>query len=129
MSRRPAVLLLHRQTHGEHYDWMLEDPLSPPTRGQLVTFRLAMPADQWHAAKHFDLQRLTDHRREYLQYEGPLSGDRGHVQRTDSGWYRVRLWSPMRMVIDVRMHTFAGAIELAQVRDDQWRAVVIATAS
>jgi hypothetical protein len=30
-------------------------------------------------------RRLGDHRKAYLTYEGPLSGNRGHVRRIDEG--------------------------------------------
>lgn len=33
--------------------------------------------DRWEEA--------ADHRREYLTYEGPISGDRGHVRRVAAG--------------------------------------------
>jgi hypothetical protein len=33
--------------------------------------------------------RLADHRMAYLDYEGPLSGDRGTVSRADRGDYDV----------------------------------------
>lgn len=33
--------------------------------------------------------RLADHRTRYLDYEGPVSGNRGAVQRRDAGWCRV----------------------------------------
>jgi len=33
--------------------------------------------------------RLADHRRRYLDYEGPISGDCGHVARHDEGACRV----------------------------------------
>lgn len=35
------------------------------------------------------LQPLPDHRLFYLDYEGPVSGDRGTVQRFDAGEYEV----------------------------------------
>ncbi len=34
-----------------------------------------------------DAQQLGHHRKSYLEYEGPLSGDRGQVHRIDSGNY------------------------------------------
>lgn len=33
-------------------------------------------------------ERLADHRREYLTYEGPISGGRGTVSRWDEGTFR-----------------------------------------
>jgi hypothetical protein len=35
-------------------------------------------------------QQLPDHRAAYLDYEGPISGDRGVVQRWDVGTYEVQ---------------------------------------
>jgi hypothetical protein len=32
-----------------------------------------------------EAEALGDHRREYLEYEGPVSGERGQVTRIDSG--------------------------------------------
>lgn len=33
-------------------------------------------------------EQLADHRREYLDYEGPVSGNRGTVRRWDTGTFR-----------------------------------------
>jgi hypothetical protein len=39
-------------------------------------------------------EALTDHRLEYLTYEGPISGDRGRVTRWDAGTYQRSAESP-----------------------------------
>ncbi len=126
MSLRRTVLLLHRQTRGDHHDWMLEDPQAAPTRGRLITFRASVPSQRWRRARVFDLHRLGDHRRDYLRYEGPLARDRGLVRRIDEGVYLQRLWLAVRFVVEVRMADFAGVVEAAQVKDDRWQARVIA---
>jgi hypothetical protein len=35
------------------------------------------------------IERIADHRRLYLDYEGPVSGNRGHVARVDWGEYSI----------------------------------------
>ena len=45
-------------------------------------------------------ERLADHRREYLTYEGPISGGRGSVSRWDEGTFR-----------EVSTETNAGTID------------------
>lgn len=39
----------------------------------------------WPITQATTLQRLADHRREYLDYEGPISGNRGEVRRVAGG--------------------------------------------
>jgi hypothetical protein len=62
-----------------HWDLMLEDELD------LITWALeALPGS---SAVKVNATRLPAHRLAYLTYEGPVSGDRGHVQRCDAGEY------------------------------------------
>ncbi|MEM7622909.1 MAG: hypothetical protein AAF235_06860 [Planctomycetota bacterium] len=48
----------------------------------LITYRTR---DDPIASEAFDAQRLPDHRARYLWYEGPISGNRGVVQRVWRG--------------------------------------------
>lgn len=79
------VLLRHTLPDGtSHHDWMLER--CDHSHAGLLTFRLAdgvRPTDG--GVRSFGAEYLPPHRREYLEYEGPVSGDRGWVQRVDSG--------------------------------------------
>ena len=45
--------------------------------------------------------RLPNHRAAYLEYEGPVSGDRGNVQRVANGSYQVVSWSEKRIELRV----------------------------
>lgn len=67
---------------GDHFDWMFEDP-SHPERG-LITFRVAEAMDL-QSLQSFTATRNSDHRREYLDFEGDLTGSRGNVTRVHSG--------------------------------------------
>lgn len=56
--------------------------------------------------------RLPDHRRLYLEYEGPVSGNRGRVLRVDEGVFEWIEKSESRWVVDLAGRRFAGRIEL-----------------
>jgi len=77
MPARRFVLLQH-DWDGTHYDLMLEEA------GVLKTWRLSLPlTDQPQ-----DATALSAHRLLYLDYEGPISGNRGVVRRVARGTYR-----------------------------------------
>ncbi len=77
MPQSNRYVILEHDWNGIHYDLMLEDD------GALKSWRLAkslQPGEQ-------KATRLPDHRLVYLQYEGPVSGDRGTVRRVSAGTY------------------------------------------
>jgi hypothetical protein len=71
------VVLEHDHPH-LHWDLMLQ------AGEKLRSWRLAEPPapDRLIAA-----DPIGDHRRAYLDYEGPVSGGRGHVKRFDTGTF------------------------------------------
>ena len=71
------VVLRHEGVPKPHFDVMWESRPGSP----LVTIR----TDDWPMRDPTCFERLPDHRREYLDYEGPVSGGRGHVRRIASG--------------------------------------------
>src|SRR5262245_26836686 len=74
------VVLRHEGIPEPHFDLMFE---SKPG-GALTTFRTPV----WPLAEGTVLTALGEHRREYLSYEGPVSGDRGAVRQVASGRFR-----------------------------------------
>src|SRR5262245_41193710 len=61
-----------------HWDFMLEQA------GALRTWALA---EEPAAGDEILAEALADHRLAYLDYEGPISGDRGGVTQWDAGEY------------------------------------------
>lgn len=59
-----------------HFDLMIE--------GESVLWTWELPALP-DANSELRTRRLFDHRLDYLDYEGPVSGNRGHVKRIDRG--------------------------------------------
>lgn len=77
------VLLKHTLPDGaSHFDWLLEDPSDPA--GPLISFRLDATLP-WPPIGPFDALRIQPHRRAYLDYQGPVSGNRGLVTRLATG--------------------------------------------
>ena len=71
------VVLRHEGVPEPHFDLMFET--APGSL--LATWRAA----EWPLRNGTPLERLPDHRRAYLDYEGPVSQNRGHVKRVAAG--------------------------------------------
>jgi hypothetical protein len=71
------VVLHHTGVAQPHFDLMYEE--SPG--GTLTTWRIP----EWPILQYLDCTQLGQHRRDYLTYEGPVSGDRGSVKRIAAG--------------------------------------------
>ena len=80
---------------GDHYDWMFEADRCIATWA--TPHRL--PID---TAGDVGAVRLPDHRSEYLQYEGEVSGNRGSVERVEEGRFEIIQAAPDRYVIQTR---------------------------
>lgn len=99
------VILHHQLRGGEHWDLMLEygeilatwQLLTEPVGGSV----LPIPA-----------KRIGDHRKAYLAYEGPVSGDRGQVRRVDSGTVDIVDFSDDRCLFVLRGGRLSGRFRL-----------------
>jgi len=75
------VVLRHDGIPDPHFDLMFET--APGSR--LATWR----CDRWPIDRETPVTKLDDHRPAYLEYEGPVSGDRGSVRRVTSGYHKL----------------------------------------
>lgn len=78
--------VLHHQLpigvdRGSHWDLLLEPPSE--TAEGMLTFEVPVPPSEWE--KPTLVRKLADHRPFYLDYEGPISGNRGDVTRILEG--------------------------------------------
>jgi hypothetical protein len=71
------VVLRHEGVEVPHFDLMFET--SPGSA--LATWR----SERWPLDRPTIATRIGDHRSAYLEFEGELSGNRGHVKRVSSG--------------------------------------------
>lgn len=81
--RDAFVILVHTGWGRAHWDLMLR-------RGDsLATWQLAADPAVLPAGQSMPARRLADHRLAYLDYEGPVSRNRGCVARAHRGQYRL----------------------------------------
>ena len=105
------VILHHSLPGGEHWDLMLEhgdvlltwqlqrDPTGPAT--------FPIPA-----------RRIGDHRKAYLEYEGPVSKDRGTVRRVDTGTVELQQITEAKYDLVLRGRHLSGSMTLTATGSD-----------
>lgn len=76
---RRFVLLRHEGHGAAHFDLMLEEDAA------LATWQFTTSPALLKKNGTLPCQRLADHRKAYLDYEGSVGGNRGNVTRLDSG--------------------------------------------
>jgi len=95
------VFLHHQSPTDEHWDVMLE------TDSELMTWSIP---PQCSSGTSFSCPAtpLPPHRKQYLEYEGEVSGNRGKVSRIDTGTYEQT--SPESFILHGTL--FAGTLTL-----------------
>lgn len=107
------VILLHRLAEGEHWDMMIE------CGAALATWQLARNPLAPHPWP-IPARRIGDHRKAYLEYEGPISGNRGSVERIESGTAKLTAHGSHRYTLQLTGTALAGDFTLTRIADDQW---------
>ncbi len=115
------VVLEHANHDGRHFDLLIE------TDGRLASWKSGPPPEE--AADHsLSCARIADHRMIYLDYEGPISGDRGHVRRHDAGVCVIEHVAPNSWQVRFEGQRLAGRFVLSRSRadgevvdEDEWR--------
>ena len=108
------AVLRHESPQGLHWDLLLQ-------MGQeLKTWALPRPPE---SGVEMACEALPDHRPVYLDYEGPVSGDRGTVARWDQGTYRLQHESDSELVVELAGQRLIGRAVLSRAPEDpqRWR--------
>ncbi len=111
------ALLEHKTAEGVHWDLLLET-----AEVGLATWSLpSLP----EPGVKISVQALPDHRAVYLDYEGPISGDRGEVRRVDRGTYTVDTWDARCRIVRLDGERFRGRVVLEQTEptESHWHFV------
>jgi hypothetical protein len=108
------VILEHDHPH-LHWDLMLE-------AGEVLrTWRLSeVPRPGLAVAA----EPLGNHRKLYLDHEGPVSGNRGHVKRWDAGTFTWEVDSPDRLVIRLEGISCRGTAVLERNAAGNWMLIL-----
>lgn len=121
----PMVLLRHTPPDaGAHFDWMFarRTDATPDSR-ELLTFRVGARVDRIGRGEVV-AERLPDHRTAYLEYEGPVSGNRGEVARVAWGECEIALDGPDRVEARIRWRDGVEAAIVAERLDGGGRFLV-----
>lgn len=112
MNEKPELryaVLHHTHVAHPHYDLLLETAPDAP----LATWR----CEKWPPESEMTVVRLPDHRRVYLDYEGPISGGRGEVSRVAHG--SLRLLEKSDTHFRIRLGG-APTLTLSLLNEDRW---------
>ncbi|UCE60220.1 MAG: hypothetical protein JSU63_00435 [Phycisphaerales bacterium] len=106
------VILHHQTDAGEHWDLMAEhgDVLLTWSLLREPVGQLALP---------LPAKRIHDHRKRYLDYEGPISGSRGWVRRVESGMVQIEELTGERCVLALSGEVLSGRFELRK-EGNEW---------
>lgn len=107
----PRFAILEHNHPDLHWDLMLE------LEDTLKTFKLSSPP-AYNTTMQIKLQ--PDHRKLYLDYEGPISGDRGSVTRWDFGTFEWLMQEEHHMKVQLSGNKLTGVAELSLTTQDQW---------
>ncbi|HMC65727.1 MAG TPA: DNA polymerase ligase N-terminal domain-containing protein [Gemmataceae bacterium] len=107
----PCFVILEHDHPFLHWDLMLE------TGDVLRTWRLLEAPEP---GKTIAAEALGDHRRMYLDYEGPVSGGRGRVKRWDAGSFEWTKDQLNQVVIRLAGQRLRGAATLKLGDRGKW---------
>ncbi|HLN33287.1 MAG TPA: DNA polymerase ligase N-terminal domain-containing protein [Gemmataceae bacterium] len=107
----PRYAILEHDYPVVHWDFLLE------ADQVLQTWRLAAPPA---VGQVISAVSLPAHRRLYLDYEGPVSGNRGQVVRWDAGVFTWLSREQDRLAVQLDGHRLHGMAALERVQDDAW---------
>ena len=95
-----------------HWDFLLENGES------CRTWRLLDEPD--NGANEIRAVEAADHRLMYLDYEGPVSGGRGHVTRWDAGLFEWLMNSEDECVVRLMGQRWRGHVRLVRETGPRW---------
>lgn len=104
------AILRHEGVAEPHFDLLFETEAG----SALESWRSAA----WPIDRPTGLTRLPEHRREYLSYEGPVSGGRGRVRQVEGGTCE-RVDSPGQVLITLGS---GQRLRLRREEADRWQA-------
>jgi hypothetical protein len=116
----PRYVILEHDHPLLHWDFMLE-------AGEVLrTWRLESPPE---AGRDMPAVASFDHRREYLDYEGPVSAGRGRVVRWDAGSFHWLEEGAERVVVRLEGKRVQATVILTRTGAAAWSCSFVDRAS
>jgi hypothetical protein len=111
------VVLRHEGIPDPHFDLLFD----LTSGNDLATWR----SPNWPISQPMTLVRLKDHRRIYLEYEGPISKNRGFVKRIASGTCQFIQTADASHISVQNMSRLSGLVSdftMTRAQGDAWQA-------
>ena len=109
----PRYAILEHDHPTRHWDFFLENG------AVLLSWRLSAPPSPGAVV---EAEKAFDHRPLYLDYEGPVGGERGRVTRWDGGSFEWQTREAERMTVLLAGARLRGLLRLERVDGEAWRA-------
>ncbi len=107
----PRFVILEHDHPFQHWDFMLE------AADHLLSWRLSAPPAPEQTVT---AERIPDHRRLYLDYEGPVSGGRGTVTRWDAGEFEWLEDAEDRKLVRLKGLRLDGIFRVERAAGGEW---------
>jgi len=108
----PRFVVLEHNHPKLHWDFMLESGMT------LKTWKLHAPPV---CGSIMPVEMAADHRLAYLEYEGPISGNRGSVVRWDSGTFEWLSQSVEEFKVEMSGQKLQGIAKISLASLEQWQ--------
>lgn len=108
----PRFAILIHDHPALHWDFLLENG------EKCRTWRLLDPPDAMNEI--IRAEQIPDHRLLYLEYEGPVSGDRGAVTQWDVGSFEWLKNEANECVVQLEGHRWRCRVRLVRESDATW---------
>jgi len=119
MRNKPETefaVLCHELADSLHWDLLLE------VGEVLATWQFPRNPCSDTSSEAIRVRRIQDHRKAYLDYQGPISGNRGQVSRIDRGTYVLMEQKSDQWTICLNGKQLRGTYQLSAGRkpEDYW---------
>lgn len=100
--------VVHFHSHQKnHYDLMIEKNES------LITWQIEeKDLIDILNGKIINVKKIQDHRKVYLDYEGPITCDRGYVEIFDTGEYEEIEWNNLNIILNFFGKKITGKLQI-----------------
>jgi hypothetical protein len=119
----PFVIQKHHEGRVFHWDLMLHRPVegAGPNDRVLATWQLTVEPVAENLTTPIVATAIPDHRRIYLEYEGPISNDRGRCEIVDRGQYELIEYRADLWRVRLMGQRLVGTFELKKnMIDESW---------
>lgn len=108
------VVLKHTTPDGIHWDFMLE------TRDNLKTWRITTPPQKLQSTVT-NAEKIFDHPKKFLTYEGSVNNGTGNVVTVDKGTYSIVNENENELNIQIVATILNGIYTLTKITEKNWK--------